>query len=135
VIVNSFRTRAATCAAGAAMVAALTVALAPTAHADNQWGGIASGPGGKWSIWWNKPTYTEAAYFGNWARCGGDCKKVLVFTDCGALAYNGTAFSAAEGPSQGDAESAATFDLPGSTIVASACNNGGPPGSNNSAQG
>jgi hypothetical protein len=56
------------------------------------------------------------------------CRRVLLFTDCGALAYNGTAFSAAEGANQADAEGAATSDLPGSSIVASACNDGGPQG-------
>jgi hypothetical protein len=124
-IMTSFRTRAAICAAGAAAVAALTLAVTPTAHAADQWGGIATGPGGKWQIWYDKPTYAAAAYFGNWARCGSDCRRAVVFTDCGALAYDGTAFSPGEGGTQADAESAATGDLPGSRIVASGCNGAG----------
>jgi hypothetical protein len=122
-IVTSLRTRAAVSAA--AVVAALTLAVAPSAHAQNQWGGIATGPNGNWQIWYDKPTYVEAAYFGNWARCGAGCRRVLVFTDCGAVAYDGTAFSPAEGGTQADAESAATADLPGSRIVASGCNGAG----------
>ena len=73
---------------------------------------------------------------GNWAGCStpganGEtvlCKRLILFQMCGALAYNGTAFSPADGDSQADAESAATADLPGSWIVGSACNNGGPAG-------
>jgi hypothetical protein len=134
--VSSFRTRAAICAAGAAVVGALTVAVAPTAQAQNQWGGIATGPNGRWVIWWNYSDQNSAVYFGNWAGCATTapdgttalCRRVLLFTDCGALAYNGTAFSAAEGANQADAEGAATSDLPGCSIVASACNDGGPQG-------
>ena len=129
--VNSLRKRAAITTAGAAMVAALTVAVAPTAHSADQWGGIATGPRGNFSIWFDKATYVEAAYFGNWARCGGDCKRAIIFTDCGALAYNGGAFSPAEGSTQAEAESAATTDLPGSWIVASGCNGAGSPPVNN----
>jgi hypothetical protein len=129
-IVTSFRTRSAISAAGAAVVAALALAVTPTAHAADQWGGIAAGSGsnGNWAIWYNQPDKSSAAYFGNWAGCGSGgilCKRVLLFQKCGALAYNGTAFSAADGDSKADAESAATADLPGSWIVGSTCNDGG----------
>ena len=50
---------------------------------------------------------------------------MLLFQNCGALAYDGTAFSPADGDSKADAESAAMADLPGSWIVGSACNDGG----------
>jgi hypothetical protein len=128
-IVTSFRTRAAVSAA--AVVAALTLAVAPSAHAQNQWGGIATGPNGNWVIWHNSADYSSAAYFGNWAGCasgGIQCRRVLVFQDCGALVYNGTAFSAADGDSKAAAESAAMADLPGGQVVASVCNDGGPSG-------
>jgi hypothetical protein len=71
-----------------------------------------------------KPDRTSAAYFGNWAKCGAACKRVLLFEECGALAYNGGAFSAAEGSTQQDAEGVALGDLPGGWIVASRCNDG-----------
>jgi hypothetical protein len=134
--VTSLRKRAAICAAGTSIAAALTVAAPPSANAADQWGGIAAGPNGNWVIWFNKSDKNTAAYFGNWAGCStpganGEtvlCKRLILFQNCGALAYNGTAFSPADGDSQADAESAATADLPGSWIVGSACNNGGPAG-------
>jgi len=123
--VSSLGNRAVISAAAAALVTALSVAVAPTVHGADLWGGIATGPNGNYSMWFDKPTYVEAAYFGNWARCGGGCKRAIIFTDCGALAYNGGAFSPAEGGTQADAESAAMTDLPGSWIVASGCNGAG----------
>jgi hypothetical protein len=61
-------------------------------------------------------------YFGTWVPCGGDCKRVLLFKQCGALAYNGGAFSPAEGATLDEAQNNATADLPGSWILASHCN-------------
>jgi hypothetical protein len=135
-IVNSLRNRAAIWVVCTSIVAALTIAVAPSANAADQWGGIAAGPNGNWVIWFNKADKNTAAYFGNWAGCAtpganGEtvlCKRLILFQKCGALAYNGSAFSPADGDSQADAESAATSDLPGSWIVGSACNDGGPAG-------
>jgi hypothetical protein len=121
---SNFGKRAALAAAGAGLAVGLSVGVAPTAQSAEQWGGIATGPGGEWQLWWGKNSRTEAAYFGNWARCGAQCKRVLLFSQCGALAFNGGAFSPAEGGTQQDAEEAALNDLPGGWIVASRCNDG-----------
>ena len=122
---TSFRKRAAISAAIAALAAGLAVGVAPTAQAAEQWGGIATGPDGKWVIWYNQASRGEAAYFGNWARCGSTCKRVLLFSQCGALAYNGGAFSPAEGATIQEAEGEALLNLPDSRIVGSRCNDGG----------
>ena len=126
---SDFGKRASISAAAAAIAAGLTVGLAPSAQAAEQWGGIATGPGGAWQLYWGKASRGEALYFGNWARCGAQCKRVLVFSQCGALASNGGAFSPAEGATIQEAEGEALTDLPGGWIVASRCNGGGPPGS------
>jgi hypothetical protein len=128
-MVNSFRTPAAISAA-AAVVAALTLVAAPTAHAD-QVGGICTGLGGKWAIWYNNALGpgSGANNINNYAPCGANRQIVLSFSNCGALAYDGTNFGAAEGATKDDAVSAAYSKLPGSSIVTSACNDGGPPGS------
>jgi hypothetical protein len=128
-LLSDFRKRAALSAAAAALAAGLTVGLAPSAQAAEQWGGIATGPGGAWQLYWGKASRGEALYFGNWARCGAQCKRVLVFSQCGALASNGGAFSPAEGATIQEAEGEALTDLPGGWIVASRCNDGGQPGS------
>jgi hypothetical protein len=119
---NDFRKRSTLAAASAALAVGLTVSLAPTAQAvEDGWGGIATGPNGAWQLWWGKPQ-GAANYFGQWARCGVDRKKVLVFKECGALAYNGGAFSPPEGSTLQEAEGEALTDLPGGWIVASRCN-------------
>jgi hypothetical protein len=116
--------KAALAGAAAALAIGLTGGLAPVAQAADQWGGIATGPDGKWQLWWGRNSRGEALYFGNWARCGADCKRVLVFSQCGALASNGGAFSPAEGATIQEAEGEALADLPGGGIVASRCNDG-----------
>jgi len=94
---TSFGKRLALMGAATAVAAGLAVTASPTAQAADQWGGIATGQQGQWILWWGKPDRTSAAYFGNWAKCGAACKRVLLFEECGALAYNGGAFTAAEG--------------------------------------
>ena len=123
-IVTSFRTRAAISAAGAAVVAALTLVAAPTTHAQDLWGGIGTSPGGGWQILYDKPTNVEAAYFGIY-KCGPGCAKRLLFNDCAALAYDGTNFSPAAAATESDAQSAALAALPGGQIVVSGCNGQG----------
>jgi len=117
--------RVAVMGAAAALTAGLAVGVSPTAQAAEKWGGIATGPEGHWALWFNSNSRGEALYFGNWARCGADCKRVLVFEQCGALAFNGGAWSAAEAGTTEEAEGIALGDLPGSWIVASRCNDGG----------
>src|SRR6516165_8600577 len=106
-MVSSFRTRAAI-SAGAAVVAALTLVAAPTTHAQTLYGGIATGPGARWSIWYDKPTVNDAPSL---AACGSDCTTVLGFVHCGALAYDGNAFFTGQGNTQDEAEVEATLLL------------------------
>jgi hypothetical protein len=124
-MVNSFRTRAAI-SAGAAMVAALTLVAVPTTHAQNLWGGICTGQNGKWAQWYDQPSVPEAQSL-HWSQlCGTGGQRVITFTNCAALAYDGTRFSfPGTGQTQGDAESAAKADLPGGRIVTSGCNGQG----------
>jgi hypothetical protein len=121
---SDFRKRSTLSAMIAALAVGLAVGSAPVARADDDlWGGIATGPNGAWQFWWGK-NQTSANYFGQWARCGVDCKKVLVFKECGALAFNGGAFSPAEGSTLQEAEGEALADLPGGWIITSRCNIG-----------
>jgi ABC-type sugar transport system substrate-binding protein len=126
---SDFGKRAAISAAAAALAAGLTVGVAPTAQAAELWGGIATGPNNAWAFWKNVPTRGEAAYFGNWKYCATftneTCKRVLLFTQCAALAGNGAAFSPAEGATLKEAEDEALADLPGGSIVYSGCNDDG----------
>jgi hypothetical protein len=130
--VTSFRTHVALCGAGAAMVAALSVAVAPTAYADDQWGAISisqDGSRGYWVI--NYPSQdaaqsrvTQMCYYPRLPSQAPPCNAVVSFTDCGAVAQSGGQFTGGTGPSQAAAEQAAMGQLPGSTIRKSACNNG-----------
>jgi Domain of unknown function (DUF4189) len=123
-IVTSFRTRAAISAAGAAVVTALTVAVAPTADGQHSEGAISTGPDGKWAISWAQPSESAAQSVAN-DKCGSNsCKVVLTFDQCGALARNGNDFYTAEALTQAEAELTARSQSPGSTNVASACNEG-----------
>jgi hypothetical protein len=133
-MVNSFRTRAAISAAGAAVVAALSVVAAPTTHAQNGWGGIATNTTGRWAIWFDKPTENDARVFGKYSGCGSGegCFVRLTFPDCAALAYNGTTFTTGQGSTQTEAENAATGPS-GSRIVASGCNGAGSAAANGQA--
>ncbi|MDT5076673.1 MAG: hypothetical protein QOJ80_1310 [Mycobacterium sp.] len=123
---KDFGKRAAVSTMAAALAAGLTVGVAPTAQAAEMWGGIATGPNGAWGYWSGLPTRVEAMYFGNWKYCAtftnDTCKRVLIFTQCGALASNGGAFSPAEGATAQEAADEALADLPGSSIIYSGCN-------------
>ena len=123
---TNFGKRTAISAAATVLAAGLTVSLAPTAQAAETWGGIATGPNNAWAFWKNVPTRGEAAYFGNWKYCATftneTCRRVLLFSQCAALASNGGAFSPAEGATIEEATSEALANLPGSTITYSGCN-------------
>jgi Domain of unknown function (DUF4189) len=76
---TSFRTPAAIWAAGAAVVATLTVAVTPAAHADSTWGTLAVGAGGKWGISYGEPSKDQARSVAL-NRCNPGCN-VTTFTD------------------------------------------------------
>jgi hypothetical protein len=122
-MVSSVRTPAAISAVGAAVVAVLTVAMAPAAHAQGEAGAVATGPDGKWAISWQQPSESTAQSVAN-DKCGSNCQVVRTFHACAALARNGNNFYTAEAVTQGEAEFTARSQSPGSTDVTSVCNAG-----------
>jgi Domain of unknown function (DUF4189) len=119
-IVTIFHQRAAIFAASAAVVTGLTVAVAPTAHADDQWGACAAG--GKNPVCVpNMPSEAEAIARAN-SLCNylvpnrPPCPVVVSFKDCGALAQSGREFRGGTGPTQQAAEQAADNEFAPSTI-------------------
>jgi hypothetical protein len=123
---SNFGRRVAMALVSCVLVAGLTVGAAPNAHADDeqQWGAIRTAPDGRWEMVWGRPNRQQLAYFGLWSRCFDGCKQVLTFTQCAALATNNFAFSPAESDSRVEAQSEAIFNLPGSFVIASQCNDG-----------
>lgn len=121
---TKFRKAAGLAIAGAATAAAaVTLLVAPAANAaDEQWGGIATGPEGRYAIWFDKPSAGAAGYFGNWKSCGADCKRQVIFDKCGALAYNNSGESLAAKGDTLEAAEAAALSLPDSWIQTSGCN-------------
>jgi len=116
----------ATAAASAAVAAALTVAVAPAAHADDQWGACAAG--GRNPVCVVNETSEAAAVSRANALCNylkpnaPACPVVASFTACGALAHSGNQFAVGTGTTQEAAEQAALNQLTGSTITTSTCN-------------
>lgn len=128
-IVTSFRRHAAVCTFGAAVVAALTVTVAPAAYADDAWGSCAvpSNPklvGNAVCIGNSFPDQTaaesRATEMCNYLK-DRQCYVVVSFTDCGAIAQNGDRWTGGSGPTQQAAEQAATGQLPGSRVAKSVC--------------
>jgi Domain of unknown function (DUF4189) len=125
-IVTSFQTRAPLSAVNAAVVAALTVAVAPTAHADDQWGACAAG--GKNNVCEVGYPDEAAAISRANSLCNylvpnrPPCPAHVSFTDCGALARSGDQWAGGTGPTREAAEQEALNQLPGSRIIISRCN-------------
>lgn len=134
---TSLRTCAAISAAGAAMVGALAVTLAPTAPADDTWGAISRNTDtNRWAMSYAQPDRSTAITVASKA-CGKGCDARIMggpFPACMALAQgtgnNGRLMYAAGGTTQAEAESAALSQNPPDNphIVASACNQGRSPG-------
>lgn len=123
------RTRAAIFAASSTVVAALTLAVAPAAYAeDESWGAIAVSSGGN-SV--GEATNQPNEYLANMAA-NNDCHQnnpacnVLItfkYPDCGAVVKNGDQYFGDSGATQQEAEQNAMNQSPGSTVLRSACNN------------
>lgn len=115
--------RVAVAAASVAAVAGLTVAVAPAADAATYWGAIAySGSTGSGGRAWDHPTQDSANNMAL-SYCGyTDCKVLASFTDCGAVAENGSALQGGYGPNLSAAMNDAMSRLPGSWILTWACN-------------
>lgn len=126
-----FRLQTAIAACAAAMVAALSVAVAPAAHAA-RWGACAvpNDPTNVSAAMCQKGSYAKE----NWAADQAtstckyntkdrQCRVVVTYTDCGAVALAGNQWGAGTGPTRQAAEEAALNNLqvPDGRIVTSAC--------------
>lgn len=123
----SFRTSTTIGAAGAALIAALTLVVTPIAHADDEWGAIAvSQQAHKWGRSFGQPTEQGAKDQALGLCPGNDCTVLITFTDCGALVQSPTDFHAGSGSRLAYATSAAFEGMPpGSTLATYACNGRG----------
>jgi len=108
--------------AGMAGAVAMSIALAATAGAADQYGAIAYSGNGSWGRAWDYPT--RAAAEATAVRgCGySDCKVVTSFSDCGAVAANGEAYQGGVGPTLSAAMTDALTKLGGGYIDTWACN-------------
>jgi Domain of unknown function (DUF4189) len=123
------RRRAAISTASGAMVAALTLAVAPTAYAEDEaWGAIAVSPDGEHvGVSTNQPNEYQANIAAN-SDCHQNnpaCNVLITFKspDCGAVAKNGDQYFGDSGATQQEAEQNVMNQSPGSTVLRSACNN------------
>lgn len=126
---TSSRTGAAISVAYGAMMAALTLAVAPAAYAEDEaWGAIAISPDGKSvGVATNQPNEYEANLAAN-SDCQQNnptCNVLITFKapDCGAVVKNGDQYFGDSGATQQEAEQNAMNQSPGSTVLRSACNN------------
>lgn len=114
-------------AVGAAAVAALTVAMAPTAYAYEDWGAIAVSPDGKYvGTSWNQPNEYQANRTANF-NCHQNnptCNVLITFKapECGAVVKNGDQYFGDTGATKEEAEQNAMSQSPGSTVLRSQCN-------------
>ncbi|CAM3352113.1 hypothetical protein BST27_28460 [Mycobacterium intermedium] len=109
-------------AAAVAAVAAITVTLAPAAQAADSHGAIAYSSDGSWGRSKGYPT-KAAAEATAVKSCGhSDCKVVVSFTACGAVAKNDRETQGAEGPDLSSAMKSALAKVPGGYIDVWECN-------------
>jgi hypothetical protein len=114
-------------AAVGAVAAAMAVAVAPSAYADDSWGAIAVSPNGE-SV--AVATDHPNEYLANKAA-SDDCQQnnpvcnvLITFKspDCGAVVKNGDHYFGDSGATTQEAEQNAINQSPGSTVLRSACN-------------
>lgn len=106
----------------AAAVAALAVALAPAAEAADSFGAIAYSPDGTWGRSHGYPT-RAAAEATAVKSCGAECKVLITFTECGAVAAKDREYKGGTGRDLNAAMKDAQSKLPGGYIDTWACNN------------
>lgn len=129
---SSFRSQAAIVGSAAAVAAALSVAVAPAAHAD-RWGACAvpSDPQKSDMTACLRGGYDSRDYAARQATsmCNinrdRQCRVLVTYTDCGAVALAENQWGGGTGPTKQAAEQAALNNLqvPGGKIVTSACIN------------
>jgi hypothetical protein len=86
---TAFQRRAAVAVANVAAVTATIIALAPAAEADGYWGAIAHSRSGSLFARTKDAPSKAAAESAAMGACGNsDCKVLVTFTECGAVAEN-----------------------------------------------
>jgi Domain of unknown function (DUF4189) len=95
---STHRRRFALAVAAMTTAAATTVALAPTAGADDNWGAIAYAHSGAWGRSWDYPTAAAAQATAMNSCYYSDCSVLTTFTGCGAVARNAWKFQGGNGP-------------------------------------
>ena len=116
------RRRFAVAVAAMTTAVAATVALAPPAGAGGGWGAIAYTVTGWWGRAQDYPT-AGAAQQTALNYCGySDCRVLVTFDACGAVAANGVVRSGGFGPTLGAAMRDARYKVGGGWIENWACN-------------
>jgi hypothetical protein len=124
-----FRAPIAITAAGIAAAGAVIVALSPIAHADDQWGACAA-PGRTTdtgnAVCLSSPYPDQASAESRaLAMCnyreGRGCTVVVSYTDCGAIAGDGSQWVGGRASQQGLAEQDALNQLDNGKIAKSGC--------------
>lgn len=120
---KSITARAAALAAGVFVAAGtLSGVAAPTADAYVYYGAIAFAPNGAWGSSWSFPSRSTAEQIAL-SGCGySSCKVLTSFTECGAVAYNGSAWQGGGGPTLAAAQADALIRLGSGYIAEWACN-------------
>jgi hypothetical protein len=117
-----YRRRIAVAAAAIIAAGATTVPVAPVAQAGGGWGAIAYAFSGAWGRAQDYPT-AAAAQATALNFCGyTDCKVLVTFDACGAVAANGFVRGGGYGPNLGAAMAAAQREIGGGWIDSWACN-------------
>lgn len=122
---RAFQRRAAVVVGSMAVVTTMSAVLAPAAGADDQWGAIAISDSHKVYGRTLHASTRSAAMSGAASACGySDCKVLVAFTACGAVAENAVKYAGGTGPTLTAAQLDAVKNLGGGsgTIDAWGCN-------------
>lgn len=122
---RAFQRRAAVAVGSMAMVTAMSAVVAPPASADDQWGAIAISDAHKVYGRTLHASTKSAAMSGATSVCGfSDCKVLVAFTACGAVAENAVKYAGGTGPTLTAAQLDAVRNLGGGSgkIDAWGCN-------------
>lgn len=119
---STYRRHFAMAVAAMTTAIATTVALAPASSADERVGAIAYALSGAWGRAQNYPT-AAAASAAALNACGySDCRVLVTFTGCGAVAANGFVRQGGFGPNLNAAMQDALHKIGGGWIDSWACN-------------
>jgi hypothetical protein len=120
--INTAVRRAAILAAAPVLAATALAAGVPNANAALYYGAISYAPNGAGASTWNYPTRSDAEQ-SSLDYCGyTSCKVLSSFSNCGAVAYDGTQFYGGTGRTLALAQLDALSNLGGGWIDEWACN-------------